>query len=596
MYTFMRYVLIVTVILAAYFAAVALYCLPYGWVVIVGLLTLTLYKKAHRSSAHGTARWADISDIPRMLEGDGLIVGHIAGRVTRRAGVKAILDPKLSSRDACRKFLMAFRRKQPKQLVRLTQAVHTAVFAPTGAGKGVSCVVPFLLTCPDSMVVYDVKAENYNLTANARRKMGHRVIVLDLYKIATKEPDTFNPILHIDRDSETALDDIRDLAAALAVKTGEEKDPHWTESAEIWIAAMIAMVVCFAEGADKSLQSVRMLLTNPDKMQAAVKIMCESNAMGGMLSRLGYQLTQFKDRELGSTLTTTNRFLRFLDTIAVAESTKQSSFNPADLLTGKCTIYLIVPPDRMRVLTGLVRLWVSSMLRAVVKGGLNQTTKVHFVLDECASLGHMDCLDDAVDKLRGYGVRLILIWQSLAQLRKVFPDGQDQNLLANTTQVFFGINDQQTAEFVSSRLGESTITTSSGGTSTGTSRQSSDDGKGSYSTSTNSNENWQFMGRKLLRPEELTALPDRVAITFAPGVRPIATWLVRYYEKDFKNRRSLGPVRAAFHTACLFIMAAILAVIVTRALVSRVNSDERRFPRSYPQIQVPLKYWSTSGK
>jgi type IV secretion system protein VirD4 len=193
-------------------------------------------------------------------------------------------------------------------------------------------------------------------------------------------------------------------------------------------------------------------------------------------------------------------------------------------------------------------------------------------------------------------VRLILIWQSLAQLRKVFPDGQDQNLLSNSTQVFFGVNDQQTAEYVSARLGEATITTSSGGTSSGTSRQSSDDGKGSYGTSTTSNENWQFMGRKLLKPEEVTALPDRVAITFAPGVRPIATWLIRYYEKEFKNRRSMGPVGAAFQTACLFIVATILAVIVTGALVSRINSDERRFPRSYPQIQVPLKYWSPSGK
>jgi type IV secretion system protein VirD4 len=417
------------------------------------------------------------------------------------------------------------------------------------------------------MVIYDVKGENYTLTAQARRNMGHRVIVLDLYKIVTRNPDTFNPLEFIDIDSLTALDDIRDFAEALVAKTGDEKEIHWLASAEVWIAAMIAMVVCFAEGTDKSLQSVRVLLTNPDKMQAAVKIMCESDAMGGMLSRLGHQLTQFKDRELSSTLTTTNRFLRFLDTIAVAESTKQSSFNPADLLTGKCTVYLIVPPDRMRALTGLVRLWVSSLLRAVVKGGLQQTTKVHFVLDEAASLSHMDCLDDAVDKLRGYGVRLVLIWQSLAQLRKVFPDGQDQNLLSNVTQVFFGVNDQQTAEYVSSRLGEATITTSSGGTGSGTSRQSGEQGKSSYSSSTNSNQNWQLMSRKLLKPEEVTALPDRVAITFAPGVRPIATNLVRYYEKDFKNTRGMGPVKAAFDTACMFIPAAILAVMLTLALL-----------------------------
>jgi len=34
---------------------------------------------------------------------------------------------------------------------------------------------------------------------------------------------------------------------------------------------------------------------------------------------------------------------------------------------------------------------------------------VHFVLDEAASLGRMDALDDAVDKYRGYGVRLYAV-------------------------------------------------------------------------------------------------------------------------------------------------------------------------------------------
>jgi type IV secretion system protein VirD4 len=50
------------------------------------------------------------------------------------------------------------------------------------------------------------------------------------------------------------------------------------------------MVVCFAEGGDKSLQSVRALLTNPKKMQAAIKIMCESEDIWeGLLSRLGHR-------------------------------------------------------------------------------------------------------------------------------------------------------------------------------------------------------------------------------------------------------------------------------------------------------------------
>ena len=277
------------------------------------------------------------------------------------------------------------------------------------------------------------------------------------------------------------------------------------------------------------------ILTNPEKMQAAIKMMCESDAMGGMLSRLGHQLTHFKEKELASTLTTTNRFMRFLDTTTIADSTKRSSFNPADLLNGKVTVYLVLPPDRMRAQSALLRLWIGSLLRAVVKGGLQETKKVHFVLDEAASLGHMDALDDAVDKLRGYGVRLQFYYQSLGQLQKCFPNGQDQTLLSNVTQVFFGVNDQQTADYVSARLGEETIVVNSGGTRSGKSHQTASPGQ-NVSHSSNANQNWQFLGRKLLKPEEVTALPDRVAITFTPGVPPLATRLVRYYEKEFKKR------------------------------------------------------------
>jgi len=560
-----RIFLIVTIVLVAYLAALMVYLIPYAWLALVAIPVVMPCKKTIHYTTHGSARWADATDIPHLLEGNGLILGHINGKPSKINGLRALFNSKVSAREACQKFLIACQRKQPKYLVRLTKAVHTAVFAPTGVGKGVSCVIPHLLTCPDSMVVVDFKGENTKLTADARRKMGHKVVVLDPFEITTNKPDTFNPLEFIDRDSRTALDDCRDLAEALVVRTGQEKEKHWDDSAEAWIAAMTAMVANFAEDGDKSMQSVRTLLTNPEKMAAAIKLMCESDAWEGMLARLGGQLTQFKDKELSSVLTTANRHLRFLDTLAIAASTKASSFNPADLLTGKMTIFLVLPPEHQRAQSPLLRMWIGSMLRAVVKGGLQETTKVHFVLDEAASLGHMDALDDAVDKFRGYGVRLLLLYQSLGQLKKSFPDGQDQTLLSNVTQVFFGVNDQPTAEYVSNRLGEYTQVVTSGGTSSGMSRQESQQGS-NYSYSSNANDNWQFAGRKLLKPEEVTALSERVAICFTPGVPPIWTTLVRYYERDFKIPRGLGLWKVMFDTACLFLAVSILAVMFTAGL------------------------------
>jgi len=178
------------------------------------------------------------------------------------------------------------------------------------------------------------------------------------------------------------------------------------------------------------------------------------------------------------------------------------------------------------------------MLRACVKGGLQEKKLVHFVLDEAASLGHMDAIDDAVDKYRGYGVRLLFLYQSVGQLTKCFPEGQEQTLLSNVSQVFFGVNDKDTAQYVSDRLGEETRIVASGGTSRGRTHQGSASGPPSESRSMQWSENWGQQVRRLLKPEEVANLPSRTAITFTPGIPPLMTTLIRYYEENVSGR---GP-------------------------------------------------------
>jgi type IV secretion system protein VirD4 len=67
--------------------------------------------------------------------------------------------------------------------------------------------------------------------------------------------------------------------------------------------------------------------------------------------------------------------------------------------------------------------------------------------------------------------------------------------------------------------------------------QSNQMGQSSTTRSDNWSENWQQQARRLLKPEEVTALSRRTAITFAPGVPPIFTTLVRYYEERLRPGR-----------------------------------------------------------
>src|ERR1700689_4976272 len=110
MYQILRYILIAFVLLLAYLAALVVYLVPYAWLVPVGIGIFLLCRKTYRYTAYGTAKWADAADIPHMLEGHGMILGHIEGKPDKITGTMALFDRDIPAKAACQKFLMAFQR------------------------------------------------------------------------------------------------------------------------------------------------------------------------------------------------------------------------------------------------------------------------------------------------------------------------------------------------------------------------------------------------------------------------------------------------------------------------------------------------------
>ncbi len=189
-------------------------------------------------------------------------------------------------------------------------------------------------------------------------------------------------------------------------------------------------------------------------------------------------------------------------------------------------------------------------------------SNVTFVCDEAASLGaNMTCLEDAIDKGRAYGIRLVVVYQSPGQLAVCFPKDGGRTLMSNVTQVYFAINDPQTAEDVSKRVGDHTVIAESGGRGSGTSWQ-----KGMHphsGGSSNANANWNQVGRRLLKPEELMCLDERIAITLAQGVRPIMTRLERYYEKGQAGPPRFQGIKTVLGTLLMLSLGTIWAIFAT---------------------------------
>jgi type IV secretory pathway TraG/TraD family ATPase VirD4 len=88
-------------------------------------------------------------------------------------------------------------------------------------------------------------------------------------------------------------------------------------------------------------------------------------------------------------------------------------------------------------------------------------------LDEFAELGRLQPVEQALTLLRGYGVRLWLLVQDFAQIRASYRQRAD-SILANVAVLqSFGTSDLTTAEYLSRKSGQTTVTSGGENRSTG---------------------------------------------------------------------------------------------------------------------------------
>jgi type IV secretion system protein VirD4 len=517
----------------------------------IGLLFLYGRRRFGSGWVHGTSRLAGWGDLLKanMVGKQGHILGttdYIATPSRLFALRQLLTSPLRHSVVAVRLALESVVGPAwgGSSVIRVPDAIHVASFSRTGGGKGTSVVIPTLLSHPGSMLITDPKSENYKITSRHReRRFKHRIVRLAPFDQGS---DTCNPMDGIGHHtSPHMIDECGDLAAALTVRTGKEPDAHWLDSAESVLKTFIAFVAVTATPERRHLQTVRELLASRQKYQAALQMMQQAGGVaGGMLQRLGHTLSWHQDREEASVLATVQRLLSFMDSPVIAANMDHSSFNPRELKSGRMTIYLCLPPERLRELAGLQRLWITGILRAITPGA-DESRKVLLMLDEVANLGHFKILEDAVTLYRGMGIRCWFIFQSLNQVKETFGDAAETFLDNIGTQQFFGIQSFETAEAISKRLGERTVTTRSeqSGTSDSYPHSTSLDGKQTGNWGRSRNTTLSELARKLLTPSEILTMPKDLAITFHLNSPPILSKLIPYYSSPLFRSPLFGWLR-----------------------------------------------------
>lgn len=416
---------------------------------------------------------------------------------------------------------------------------HVFTVAGSRSGKGRSVLVPNMLMWPHSVIAIDPKGELASETAKHRRN-GHyqNVVVLDPFEVSDVEDGLrggFNPIDLVDDENLIELSML--IADALVVTDKGAKDPHWTESAKGVLRGLLGHVATHAEFAgQRHLGTVREIASrmgasevdaDGNEQRNSIEVAMMGNDAGeGFIQRSASDFFDKPDNERGSVLSTLNRNLMFLDLPPIKRCLETSSFKLSDLKTEPTTVYLCLPARHMGTCGRWYRLLVNLTIQSmeITPRSEKMTGPVLMVLDEMATLGHMQSILDAAGQMAGFGLKLWAFWQDLAQAKDIYGE-RWETFIANAGVVqCFANTDPTTAEWISKRLGRISVMVAD-----------QRDSNAEQAASNPSAERRRSEMSELLAPHEVAMLfaredPLNRQLVFVSGMNPVILQKV-YYDK-----------------------------------------------------------------
>jgi type IV secretion system protein VirD4 len=471
------------------------------------------------SRAHGSSRWATTAELKKagLLRDAGVVLCQ-----TNDAAFRTTVDPSGRSKTTVKRLGTLVRHDGPE---------HVFCFAPTRSGKGVGLVIPTLLSWPHSVLVYDIKKENWAVTAGWRRKFSR------VWRFEPTAPDSlrFNPLLEIRR----GLSEVRDTqnVADMLVDPNGEKDTrdHWQTTAHSLLCGAILHVL-YAES-DKTLSGVAAFLSDPARTQKQTleRMLGTAHLATGphpLVAQVAREMMNKSDNERSGVYSTAVACLGLYRDPVIARNTAESDFRIADLVGADTpvSLYLVVPPSDLSRTRPLIRLVLNQIGRQLTESmELGKRHRLLLLLDEFPSLGRLEFFETALAFIAGYGLKAFLIAQSLNQLEKAY--GPNNAILDNCHIRFtYAANDDKTAKRISDLLGQTTEKKT----------QKSYSGSGLWLP--NRSESEQEYGRPLLTAGEVTQLAQDEGILLVGGVLPYRAKKVRYFiDRRFRDRAGRPP-------------------------------------------------------
>jgi type IV secretion system protein VirD4 len=490
--------------------------------VLLLLVAVTRFRGAPASTAHGSARWAMTAELEAagLLDEAGVVLCQ-----TQDARFSSSADGRGGRR---------WKLARAGRLVRHAGPEHVLVFAPTRSGKGVGTVIPTLLSWPASVLVYDIKRELWDVTAGWRRSFSR----CWRFEPTATGGVRYNPLLEVRRGS-GEVRDAQTIAEILIDPEGKGEKDHWRISGAALLTGAILHVL-YAES-DKSLHGLAAFLSDPTRseFETIQRMLTTSHLPAGphpVVAQAARAMLSKSDNELSGVLSTAIAALTLYEDPIVAENTSRSDFRIADLMHADCpaSLYLVVPPSDLDRTRPLVRLLLNQIGKRLTErmsaSGPAHRHRLLMLLDEFPTLGRLSFFESALAFSAGYGIKCLLVCQSLNQLEKAY--GRDNSIMDNChVRMAYTANTAETARRISDLVGQATV----GKT------QRSRSGKGLLGARSVSESDQEF-ARPLMTPDEVLRLPFEDALLFVGGQPPYRGRKVMYYlDRRLAPRAGLPP-------------------------------------------------------
>jgi type IV secretion system protein VirD4 len=403
--------------------------------------------------------------------------------------------------------------------------------AGTRSGKGTSLVIPNLLTYPDSVVVEDIKEENYLYTSGYRRACGHETYLWAPFSEDGRS-HAYNPLEYIQRRAAyTRVGDVMTIGEHLYPSNVDAKLKYWNDNAR---NLFIGIVLYLLETPSLPCTFGEVLRQASGKGRAIREhissiVSTRVNATGELpaltfecLDALNRFLSQSKEA-FANIVSTMTAPLNVFSNPVVDAATSRSDFDLADVRKKRMSIYVGIKPGDLKAGALLVNLFFSQLIDLNTRELPAENPELKYqcalILDEFAAPGKIDVIDTANAFIAGYNLRLMLIFQGMSQL-------EDPKLYGKHGTETLAINCKMRSLYAPRTVKESEEYSKMLGTFTHMARSRSRSRGRSSSTSTNESEH----GRPLMLPQELRALKHNKQIITMEGCEPILCEKAFFYE------------------------------------------------------------------